>query len=181
MERKQRPAVHFSTEFIPNFHPPKRLFPIEITFNDSISPVRTYKPLPQYPRIRQNRNTLPLITKHKYSKLSKNKTNLSTVSNYSLPERRLETKDFPKSGSLKSLGKHFRAKSLLCTGYIPEAAPYRLVVPEVTESTNPRVQLFPEEFPRHRIPVEFGLFRNVRKYARMRGLAACGATFPVLP
>lgn len=100
---------------------------------------------------------------------------LATLNSSELPELlRPRIKSLPKP--LKSLCKHFCTRSIVYTGCIPEAVPQRLVVPEVQASTNPTVQLFPKNYPKYRISVEFGLYRNVRKYTGMRGLATNGAS-----
>ena len=100
---------------------------------------------------------------------------LATLNSSELPELlRPRVKSLPKP--LKSLCKRLRTRSIVFTGCIPEAAPHRLVVPEVQASTNPTVQLFPKNYPKYRISVEFGLYRNVRKYAGVRGLATYGAS-----
>lgn len=100
---------------------------------------------------------------------------LATLNSSALPElQHPRVKSLPKP--LKSLCKRSHTRSIVLTGEIPEAVPHRLVVPEVQASTNPTVQLFPKNYPKYRISVEFGLYRNVRKYAGVRGLATYGAS-----
>jgi len=111
-----------------------------------------------------------------YIRRERTLAHLTTLNSASLPDLlHSRSKSIPKPLSQKSFNKHQHARSIIYTGYIPEAVPHRLVVPEVQASTNPRVQLFPRDYPKYRISVEFGLYRNVRKYAGMRGLAASGA------